>query len=198
MLKRAGWAAAAAGLSRVSALAADSVSPAMARLSSYMSEARNRALPDEVAEAAKHHILDTFAAMVSGSELMPGQAALKFARNYGGEKIATVIASNIVVRPDGSGARQRRARPLRRNRRRARPVRLAHPGVAVVPAALAVGEKFGISGAEFLRAITLGYDVGTRFVMTMGGRPFKVRNTGARTPSPESSARRPQLPARPA
>jgi 2-methylcitrate dehydratase PrpD len=41
--------------------------------------------------------------------------------------------------------------------------------VAIVPAALAVGEKFGISGVEFLRAITLGYDIGTRFVMTMGG-----------------------------
>jgi hypothetical protein len=83
LLQRAGWAMAAAGLSRVSALAADSVSPAMARLSSYMSEARNRALPDDVTEKAKHHILDTFAAMVSGSQLVPGQAALKFARGYG-------------------------------------------------------------------------------------------------------------------
>jgi 2-methylcitrate dehydratase PrpD len=46
---------------------------------------------------------------------------------------------------------------------------LAHPGVAVVPAALAAGEKFGIDGAQFLRAITLGYDVGTRVVLTLGG-----------------------------
>src|SRR5579863_8947051 len=69
LLQSAGWAVAAAGLSRVPVLASDSVSPAMVRLSSYMSEARDRRLPDEVAEKAKHHILDTFAAMVSGSEL---------------------------------------------------------------------------------------------------------------------------------
>ena len=40
-----------------------------------MSEAGDRALPDNVVEKAKHHILDTFAAMVSGSELPPGRAA---------------------------------------------------------------------------------------------------------------------------
>ena len=49
----------------------------MAALSKYMSEARDRALPDAVIEEAKHHILDTFAAMVSGSELLPGREALK-------------------------------------------------------------------------------------------------------------------------
>src|ERR1700691_997804 len=96
LLRSVGWAAAGAGFSRASALAADSVSPATARLSSYMSDARNQALPDEVVEQGKLHILDTFAAMVSGSELLPGQAALKFARSYGGEKVSTVICSNLL------------------------------------------------------------------------------------------------------
>src|SRR5262245_42806087 len=45
------------------------VSDVMMRLSTYMSEARNRALPDEVLERTKRHVLDTCAAMVSGSEL---------------------------------------------------------------------------------------------------------------------------------
>ena len=45
------------------------VSDVMRRLSTYMSEARDRALPDEVSEHARRHILDTFAAMVSGAEL---------------------------------------------------------------------------------------------------------------------------------
>jgi 2-methylcitrate dehydratase PrpD len=38
-----------------------------------------------------------------------------------------------------------------------------------VPAALAAGEEFGVDGARFLRAVTLGYDVGTRVLMAMGG-----------------------------
>jgi len=55
--------------------AADNVSPVMAKLSAYMSEAGGRALPEEVVEKAKHHILDTFAAMISGSDLPPARAA---------------------------------------------------------------------------------------------------------------------------
>ena len=55
-------------------------SPIMEKLSSYMSQAGTRPLPEEVVEKAKHHILDTFAAMTSGSELPPGRAALQFAQ----------------------------------------------------------------------------------------------------------------------
>ena len=168
LLQRAGWAVGAAGFLRVSALAEDSISPPMARLSSYMSEARNRALPDEVTEKAKHHILDTFAAMVSGSQLVPGQAALKFARSYGGEKIATVVCSNIICGPI-EAALVNGVLGHSDETDDAHAPTLAHPGVAVIPAALAVGEQFGIDGAQFLRAVTLGYDIGTRFVLTMGG-----------------------------
>ena len=38
----------------------------------------------------------------------------------------------------------------------------AHPGCAVVPAALAIGEKNGIDGTRFIRSVALGYDVGLR------------------------------------
>jgi 2-methylcitrate dehydratase PrpD len=47
-----------------------------------------------------------------------------------------------------------------------------HPGCAVVPAALAVGEELGIGGMRLLRAVTLGYDVGPRVVVAMGGFEF--------------------------
>jgi 2-methylcitrate dehydratase PrpD len=46
----------------------------------------------------------------------------------------------------------------------------------VVPAALAAGEEFGIDGARFLRAVTLGYDVGTRVTMAMGGPAFSYES----------------------
>src|SRR5881392_1795981 len=52
-------------------------SPAMSVLSAYMGGAAGRPLPSEVIEHAKHHTLDTLAAMISGSELKPGQAALR-------------------------------------------------------------------------------------------------------------------------
>jgi 2-methylcitrate dehydratase PrpD len=42
-----------------------------------------------------------------------------------------------------------------------------------VAAALAAGEEFDVSGEHFLRAVTLGYDVGPRVTMAMGGVDFR-------------------------
>ena len=67
--------------------AVQNVSPLMQQLSAYMGGANTRALPDDVVEKAKQHILDTFAAMISGSTLPPGRGALEFARAYGGKEI---------------------------------------------------------------------------------------------------------------
>ena len=60
-----------------------------------MSEAANHPLPDEVTEKAKHHILDTLAAMISGSTLLPGKPALAFAQVYGGDETCTIVASKL-------------------------------------------------------------------------------------------------------
>src|SRR5258708_8573868 len=78
------------------------VSSIMERLSVYMSEAGSRSLPAEVMEKTKQHILDTLAAMSSGSELPPGRTALQFARAYGGREVATVVASNFACGPIGA------------------------------------------------------------------------------------------------
>ena len=114
LLQRAGWAAAAAASparpacaawQRGAAVASGQTaadfptSDVMTRLSTYMSEARDRALPDEVLEQAKWHVLDTIAAMVSGSELAPGRAAIAFARAYGGKEVATVVGDTILCGP---------------------------------------------------------------------------------------------------
>jgi 2-methylcitrate dehydratase PrpD len=137
------------------------VSDVMRRLSTYMSEAGGRALPGDVVERAKRHILDALAAMVSGSELVPGRNALRFARSYGGAPVATVVADRVVCGPieaalvNGTLAHADETDDT-----------LApgpwHPGCNVVPAALALGEQFGSSGAAIVRAVVLGYDIGTR------------------------------------
>ena len=167
LLQRAAWLTAAAAFPCAAEIAAQDVSPVMTALSAYMSEARNRELPDNVLQQTKHHTLDTIAAMVSGSELKPGRLAIQFARAYGGEKIATVVASNIVCGPieaavangvlahsdetdddyTGGGA---------------------HPGSAIVPASLALGEQFGVNGTQYVRAVALGYDVGMRALKALG------------------------------
>jgi 2-methylcitrate dehydratase PrpD len=170
-MQRAALIAAGMALPRIAwAAALDAsagISPVMEKLSAYMAEARNRALPDNVVQETKHHILDTIAAMVSGSELAPGRMAIEFARAYGGEKIATVVASQVVCGPiEAAIANGMLAHSDETDDDFT--TGGAHPGCAVVPAALASAEKFGVSGTHFLRAVALGYDIAMRAVKTVG------------------------------
>src|SRR5215475_9858976 len=145
--------------------AGESPGAVMTMLSTYMSEARNRVLPEAVLEKAKHHILDTFAAIISGAELPPGRSAIQFARAYGGEKVSTVTASNVVCSPieaalaNGVIAHADETDDSWPSG--------WHPGCNVVPSALAVGEQFGITGMHFVRAVALGYDVGARMLTAL-------------------------------
>jgi 2-methylcitrate dehydratase PrpD len=146
-------------------MAGDPAGPVMIKLSTYMSEAQGRALPGEVLEKAKHHILDTFAAMISGAELAPGRAAIQFARAYGGEKVSTIAASNVLCGPIEAAL----ANGVLAHADETDDSWPSgwHPGCNVVPAALATGEKFGITGAQFVRAVTLGYDIGARMLIAL-------------------------------
>jgi 2-methylcitrate dehydratase PrpD len=113
--------------------------------------------------------------MISGSELTPGRAALQFAGAYGGKEVATVVASKIVCGPiEAAMANGVLAHADETDDSHA--PSQSHPGCAVVPAALAAGERFGISGTHFLRAVTLGYDVGPRVTMTLGGQQFEAES----------------------
>ena len=151
------------------------VSSIMETLSSFMSEAAGRALPDEVVARTKQHILDTFAAMISGSELHPGSTAIQFARAYGGKEVATVVASNFSCGPIEAALANGMLAHADETDDSHSPSQ-SHPGCAVVPAALAAGERFGISGAHFLRAVALGYDIGPRFTVTLGGQRFEAES----------------------
>ena len=170
-MQNAAWIAAAAAFPQIAWAAAQDASPAispvMEKLSAYMAEARNRALPDNVVQETEHHILDTIAAMVSGSELAPGRMAIEFARAYGGEKIATVVASRVVCGPiEAAFANGMLAHSDETDDDFT--TGGAHPGCAVVPAALASAEQFGVGGTHFLRAVALGYDIAMRAMKTVG------------------------------
>jgi 2-methylcitrate dehydratase PrpD len=143
----------------------------MSALSTYMSEAARRALPGEVVEHAKHHILDTLAAVISGSGLPPGQAALRYVRAHGTPGAVTVVGSNLTAGPVDAALANGVMGHADETDDSHGPSR-SHPGCAIVPAALASGEKLGIDGARLLRAVTLGYDIGPRVTMAMGGVTF--------------------------
>ena len=144
------------------------------RLARYMVEARSRTLPGEVAREARHRILDTLAAMVSGARLKPGEMAIRYARAQGGVAEATVVATDLrtaavnAALANGMFAHADETDDFE-------PVTKAHPGSAVVPAALAMAEREGSSGVALLQAVTLGYDLCCRFLLALG--PDLVRGS---------------------
>src|SRR5262245_7875030 len=79
--------------------AAPAVSSVTETLKVYMSGARERALPADVTEKMKLHILDTFAAMISGAELPPGKVMLSYARTNRGDQSTTIAASDVLCGP---------------------------------------------------------------------------------------------------
>src|SRR5436853_7581955 len=144
------------------------------QLARYMANARNSRLPPHVEQEAKHRILDTLAAMVSGSHLQAGKMAIRFTRSQGGVGEATVLTTDIrtsavnAALANGTFAHADETDDFE-------PVTKAHPGSHVVPAALAMAEREGRSGAQLLAAVTLGYDVCCRFLLALG--PDLVRGS---------------------
>ena len=144
------------------------------RVARYMATARTRTLPPEVARETRHRILDTIAAMVSGARLTPGDAAIRFARAQGGVPEASILTTNIrtsainAALVNGMFGHADETDDFE-------PVTKAHPGCAVVPAALAMGERDKGSGQDLIRAVALGYDLCCRWLLALG--PAHVRAT---------------------
>lgn len=144
-----------------------SISQPLETLSSYIAAARHRKLPDDVMTMAKHRLLDTLAAMVSGAALEPGRIGIEFVRGQGGPKRCTVAGTRLVTTTinaalaNGMTAHADETDDTHQGAR-------FHPGCVTVPVALAMAEIHGSSGVELLRAVALGYDVGTRFNQALG------------------------------
>jgi 2-methylcitrate dehydratase PrpD len=148
------------------------------RLARYMAEARQRRLAPEIAREARHRILDTLAAMVSGAHLKPGEMAIKYARAQGGAPEATVLTTDI--RTSAINAALVNAMFGHADETDDfEPVTKAHPGCSVVPAALAMAERDGRPGTEFLNAVALGYDVCCRFLMALGADHVRATHRSA-------------------
>jgi 2-methylcitrate dehydratase PrpD len=144
------------------------------RVARYMADARQQALPPDVVREAKHRILDTIAAMISGARLKPGEMAIRFARAQGGMPEAAIVTTNLrtsVINAALVNAMFAHADETDDFE----PVTKAHPGCSAVPAALAVGERENASGQELIRAVVLGYDLGCRWLQALG--PNHVRAT---------------------
>jgi 2-methylcitrate dehydratase PrpD len=128
-------------------------------------------VPQTVAERAKLHIVDTFAAMIFGSKLLPGRRAIEYVEALGGKSAAGVIGTQIVTSPVNAALANGMFGHADETDD-THPPSLTHPGTSVVPAALAIGEAQRLNGLQILRAIVLGYDVCARLLLSLKPMPF--------------------------
>ncbi|MDP1718508.1 MAG: MmgE/PrpD family protein, partial [Burkholderiales bacterium] len=138
-----------------------------------MAGASRSKLPRAVADKTKHHIMDTLAAMVSGSRLAPGAMAISYARRLGGVKEACIAGTRFVT----SSANAALANAMMAHADEtddSHQLAFYHPGCAVVPAALAVAERESSNGSALLSAVALGYDIGCRVNFALGAMRFHL------------------------
>jgi 2-methylcitrate dehydratase PrpD len=152
----------------------------MQRLSAYIASAIARPLPVAVVEKTKHHILDTVAAMISGSRLAPGKQAMAYVKSLGGVKEASVIGSKIITTAVNAALANGMLAHADETDDSHAPS-LTHPGCGIVPAALAMAEREQGNGVALLRAVALGYDVGCRLTLSLD--PYQFREDGHSTHS---------------
>ena len=150
------------------------VMPLTRTLAKYIAGASRRALPAGVTERAKHHLLDTLAAMLSGSRLLPGRRAIEFIQTQGGVPEATVIGTSIRTTAINAAL----ANGMHGHADETDDtyyLALVHPGCGIIPAALALAERERAGGTALLRALVLGYDVCARMSQALGIERFRER-----------------------
>src|SRR3954463_6521499 len=163
------------------------ISPVMHELATYVSRAGKKPLPKPIAEKTKHHVLDTLAAMVSGSRLPPGEKAISFIKTQGGTAEATVIGSRIVTSAiNAAHANGMLAHADETDDSHA--PSLTHPGCGIVSASLAMAERNKSDGESLLRAVALGYDVSSRTSYSLHTEDFRNLGHSTHTLAPSFGA----------
>src|SRR3954454_8479536 len=149
----------------------EEISAPTRQLSEYIACALSLPLMEAVREKARQHVLDTLAAMVSGTRLMAGRMAIGYAASLGGQPESSIVGTPLLTSAVNAALANGMLAHADETDDSHAPSR-THPGCAVIPAALAIVERMHASGEKFLRAVVLGYDVCARLNYALGAEAF--------------------------
>jgi 2-methylcitrate dehydratase PrpD len=132
------------------------------------------ALPHGLVEATKKEILDLLGVAVGGFPQPGGKELRELALDWGGKPESSIIGcSQRVPAPNAAHVNATIAHALDFDDVHESAV--MHPGIAVIPVCLALGERNGkLDGKEFITATALGVDMMCRLALatTPGAKPF--------------------------
>ncbi|MPZ24954.1 MAG: MmgE/PrpD family protein [Micromonosporaceae bacterium] len=138
--------------------------------------ARGAPLPAEVVHHAKRTIVDWFAAVVPGGVMDPARIlreALVDGHTTGpaallpdGQRVPSRTAALV----NGTAAHTAEVDDIFREG-------IYHPGAPTIAAALAAGQQLDSSGADLLRAVVVGFEIGTRVAATIQPAHYRFWHT---------------------
>ena len=146
------------------------------RLARFIADLTVEKLPADAIVVAKLCFLDWLGSAIAGGTTRSTRMFVQVAKGLGGKPQATLI-------PDGSKTSCHLAALV--NAASSHVVEMddlhkpsvLHPAAPVIPAALAVAERDGISGAELLAAIVAGYEVAIRAGEALGPSHYHFWHT---------------------
>ena len=103
----------------------------------YIQQSATIKLPANVVQKAKHHILDTLTAMVSGAEFKVGRLSREFTKSQGGSAEAQVVGENFLTTASSAAFANGNMEHADETDD-SHEASGTHPGCAILPAALAV------------------------------------------------------------
>ncbi|MSQ64512.1 MAG: MmgE/PrpD family protein [Betaproteobacteria bacterium] len=147
------------------------------RFAAWAEEYRKVQSAPEVLHHAKRAVIDWYAALLPGAIVEPAvflEKSLSDEMDIGKARLAvgrraTVRAAALI---NGAAAHTVEVDDIFRDG-------IYHPGAPTIAAALALAQANGASGEQFLRAVTVGYEVSTRIGAAMGRAHYRYwHNTG--------------------
>ena len=144
-------------------------------LAGFCTELDFAALPREVVNAAKRHVLDALGVALAAADAGVGSPVVESVRAWAGAREASVVGYDFgAPAPHAALANGTLTHALDFDDTHAESI--VHPSSFVVPAALAVGEESEVDGKMFLAACVAGYEVSTRIGSAAPGR-FQARGS---------------------
>ena len=147
--------------------------PIQKHLAEFIANCDMSRIDEKFKADARLRVLDWLGCAIAGAHYPQMKIAGKLAASEGGAEEATAIGVGAKI-PAKSAAFMNgiagHVCELDDGHRTA----IGHPGSITVPVALALAEKIGASGADFLKAVILGYDMFTRLGRTVNPSHYRT------------------------
>jgi len=148
------------------------------QLCEFLEGARQAPLDEKTIEKAKHHIVDTIAAMISGTALHVGHKAMNALPVFEGLPEASVFGQS--KRYPAYWAAMFNAMLAHADETDdSHETSITHPGCSIVPTAMAMAQRQKKGGLDFIRAVCAGYDVGPRLTEALGAMALNNAGTSS-------------------